>query len=368
MTRARFRTLRAQSGFSLVEIAVALSIAGLVSALLLTLLPLGRQVVDADRQRQDLAQAEEALLGHVRGHGRLPAADTDGDGRADSGSIGLLPVLDLGLPGRLRIHYQVQPNLLPPPSSDLFDPLLPASDQPAANANGLDLCMRLLVNQRDRVSMAGLDLPMAWYLGHAGQAGHRRLDADAGWTPGAQRVPGVDAAPGALAVVATGAGELASRLACPDRLARAQGSAQTAYAAHSALGVTQFNFEFREFDIHIAGTIRDQAKAARDLAAYALAEAITNQAIAITMLASGWPPDGATMAAGAKLVAKAVASIASSTSTLVKAQDTYDEASAGVNDARVRRDQVDAYRTRVRALYEDARDTAAALDRAGLDP
>ncbi len=358
---------RTASGFSLVELAVALSIAALLTALLFTLLPLGNQVIDSERQQQELAQAEQALLGYMRGHGRLPGADGDGDGRADGASDGLLPVLDLGLPKRMRIRYQVQPNLATTLPDDLFDPLLPLADQPTANANALDFCMRLLLNQRDHIVMAGLDMPLAYYLGHSGVAGHGRLDADAEWNPATQRLPGAADAARTLTTVAAGAGELASRLACQDRMARAQGSAQEAYAARSALDVTQFNFEFREFDIHIAETIRDQAKAARDLAIYALAESITNQAIAITMMASGWPPDGVTMAAGAKLIAKAVLSIAMATKGLVDAQSTYDEAIAGVNDARVRRDQVDAYRTRVRLLYENARDTAIGLDRAGLN-
>lgn len=360
---------RAVAGFSLVELAVALSIAALLTVVLVTLLPLGSQVVDADRQQQELARAEQALLGYMRSHGRLPWADaaSDGDGRADGASDGLLPVVDLGLPRRMRIHYQVQPNLAGALPDDLFDPLLPPDDQPTANANGLDFCMRLLLNQREHVVAGGVDMPVAYFLGHSGGAGHGRSDAEAEWNPTAQRLPGSADTARALAMVAAGAGELASRLACTDRLARAQGSAQAAYAARSALDVTRFNFEFREFDIHIAETIRDQAKTARDLAIYALAEAITNQAIAITMLASGWPPDGATMTAGAKLIAKAVASIASATSSLVSAQETYDEAIAGVNDARVRRDQVNDFRLRVLALYEDARDTTIGLDRAGLD-
>lgn len=358
---------RRPSGFTLVELAVALAVAALLTVFVARLLPLGTRMVDAERQLQELARAEQALLGYVRGHGRLPAADGDGDGRADGASDGLLPVVDLGLPRSMRIRYQAQPNLAAALPNDLFDPFLPVGGQTATNANGLDFCMRLLLNQRDRVAMAGLDMPLAYYLGHSGMAGHGRIDADAEWNPAGQRLPGASDAPRALAVVAAGAGELASRLACHDRLARTQGSAQAAYAAHSALDVTRFNFEFREFDILIAEIIRDQAKTGRDLAIYALAESITNQAIAITMMASGWPPDGATMTAGAKLLAKAVASIAEASKSLADAQEAYDEAVAGINDAQVRRDQVGEYRDRVQALYEDARDTTIALDHAGLD-
>lgn len=364
MTARHFR----QRGFSLVELAVALAIAALLTVLLFSLLPLGNKVLDAERQQQELAQAEQALLGYMRSHGHLPSADGDGNGRADGAASGWLPVADLGLPSRMRLHYQAQPNLTGTPPDDLFDPVLPPADQPAPSGNGLDLCMRLLLNQRGNIAMAGLGLPLAYYLGHSGVSGHGRLDAAEQWQPAAQTLPGTADAATALAIVAAGPGELAARLACPDRLARAQGSAQGAYAAHSALLMTEFNLEFRVFDIHIAETIRDQAKVARDLAIYALAESITNEAIAITLMASGWPPDGVTIGAGVKQLAESIKGIAEATKSLVEAQGTYDEALSGVYDAQHRRDLVSNFRDRIRALHEDARDTTIDLDRAGLNP
>ncbi len=356
-----------QHGFSLVELAVALAIAALLTVLLFSLLPLGNRILDAERQQQELAQAEQALLGYMRSHGHLPGADGDGDGRADGAADGWLPVADLGLPSRMRLHYQAQPGLVGAPPADLFDPVLPPADQPAAQGSGLDLCMRLLLNQHGNVAMAGLGLPVAYYLGHTGMAGHGRLDAHAQWQPAAQAMPGAADAATALATVAAGPGELAARLSCPDRLARTQGSAQSAYAAHSALRMTEFNLQFRQFDIHIAETIRDQAKVGRDLAAYALAEAITNEAIAITMLASGWPPDGVTMGAGAKQLAKSVVSIGKAAKSLKDAQETYDETLSTLQDTRHRATLVATFRDRIKALHEDARDTTIGLDHAGLN-
>lgn len=357
-----------QHGFSLVELAVALAIAALLTVLLFNLLPLGNQILDAERQQQELAQAEQALLGYMRSHGHLPAADADGNGSADGAASGWLPVADLGLPSRMRLYYQAQPNLTTALPDDLFDPVLPPADQPAPNSNGLDLCMRLLLNQRGNITMAGLDLPLAYYLGHSGVSGHGRLDAAAQWQPTAQTLPGTADAAGALAVIAAGPGELAARLSCPDRLARAQGSAQSAYAAYSALRMTEFNLEFRSFDIHIAETIRDQAKVARDLAIYALAESITNEAIALTLIASGWPPDGSSIGAGVKQLAKSIKGIYDASKSLVEAQETYDDALSGVQDAGHRRDLVSTFRDRIKALHEDARDTTIGLDRAGLNP
>jgi len=357
-----------QQGFSLVELAVALAIAALLTVLLFKLLPLGNKVLDADRQQQELAQAEQALLGYMRSHDHLPSADNNGDGKADGATNGWLPVTDLGLPSRMRLHYQVQPGLTSTPLADLFEPALPPVEQPAALGNGLDLCMQLLINQRSNTTIAGLGLPVAYYLGHSGVSGHGRLDADAQWQPAAQTLPGTADAATALATVAAGPGELAARLSCPDRLARTQGSAQNTYAAYSALRMTEFNLDFRAFDIHIAETVRDQAKVGRDLAAYALAESITNEAIALTLVASGWPPDGASIGAGVKQLAESVKNIYDATQSLIGAQKTYDDALSGVHDAEHRRDLVNTFLARIKALHQDALDTTNGLDQAGLNP
>ena len=375
----------AAAGFTLVELAVALAIAALLTVLLFTLLPLGNKVLDAERQQQELAQAEQALLGYMRSTGHLPSADGDGNGRATGAAEGWLPVAELGLPARMRIHYQVQPRLALPPGN-AFDPLLPPGDPLAVtgNNNGLDLCMQLLLEQRSNTPMAGLGMPVAYYLGHSGMAGHGRADADAQWKPAAQAMPGAPSDTD-LATLAAGPGELASRLSCTDRLARAQGSAQAAQSAWSSLELTRFNFEFREFDIHIAETTRDQAAVSLALAVYAmaesitneaialtllasLAESITNEAIALTLLASGWPPDGLTIAAGAKQLAKSVVSMAMAAKSLASAAIALKDAQDAVEDARTRRDQVRNFMNRVDTLYQDARDTALTLDRAGLNP
>ena len=52
----------AAAGFTLVELAVALAIAALLTVLLFTLLPLGNKVLDAERQQQELAQADKAQI------------------------------------------------------------------------------------------------------------------------------------------------------------------------------------------------------------------------------------------------------------------------------------------------------------------
>lgn len=109
-----------QSGFSFLELAVAMFIMTLLLGSILV--PLATQV--EQRQISEttrmLEEARDALLGHAIAHGRLPCADTDGDGDEDTGgacsagsiSHGLLPWQTLGLAASdawgNRIRYAVQ--------------------------------------------------------------------------------------------------------------------------------------------------------------------------------------------------------------------------------------------------------------------
>lgn len=363
-------THRRQRGVSLIELAVGLVIAALLATLLLTVVPLGNEVADGERQQRELARADEALLGYLRSHGRLPAADQTGDGRGDAGvSEGWLPVTELGLPTRLRVRYQVQPTLATAPG-DVFRPFLPPDyrGELGTAGNGLDMCMRLLLNQRDGLSVGGLDMPVAYYLGHPGAPGHGTGPADAVWNAAGQPVPGAATAP--TLTLAAGPAELASRLACPERLARAQGGAQAAYAAYSALRVSDFNRDFRAFDVKIAQLIVDHATTTRNLAIYALADAIASEAVAVVLTAAGWPPDKLSLMVGAKYLAAGLAgatlSLALAIKGIVDAEKALNEANADLAKRRGHLTLVEAQRTRTEALYVAASRNALALDAAGL--
>ncbi len=117
-----------QKGFTLVELAVVLLIMGLVIGGLLATVP---AVLENQRYRdvrQALARIEEALSGYALANGGgLPAADTNGDGVADSGQgRGTLPWKSLGLdpsvgrfdPWNHPFLYQVDANWRerPPPA------------------------------------------------------------------------------------------------------------------------------------------------------------------------------------------------------------------------------------------------------------
>ncbi|MBI4756513.1 MAG: type II secretion system protein [Betaproteobacteria bacterium] len=90
-------------GFTLVEIAISLTILGVLLAL--AMVPLSEQM-RAQRSREtqaSLTEIREALIGFALVNGRLPCADTDGDGVENSpctgapGSEATLPWLSLGV-------------------------------------------------------------------------------------------------------------------------------------------------------------------------------------------------------------------------------------------------------------------------------
>lgn len=358
----------AMQGWSLVELAVGLVIAAILMVLLVTLLPLGNQVLDHDRQLREIAQAEQALLGYARAHARMPAADGDGDGRADDGTAaGWLPVQDLGLSPRMRIRYQVQPHLALPPA-DLFRPVVSPGFDPqlAAAANGLDFCMRLLLDQRGEVSMAGLGMPASFYLAHSGGRGHDLARGAESWDPAAQSVPGDGDSP--VLTSAAGPGEFASRLACPDLVARAQGSAQAALASWSALRMTEFNNQFRQFDTKIAQLTKDQAQTGLAFAAVGLAMAIADEAIAITLVAAGWPPEGFAIGVGIAENIVALASIGFASYQVHLANEDLAAAEEGIELAEQVASDTALYLEKVKALHVNANRKAVTLDNAGLTP
>jgi prepilin-type N-terminal cleavage/methylation domain-containing protein len=90
---------RCTTGFSLLELAVVLTIVGMVLGGLLGRLGASHEQRQIARSDAALALAYEALMGFAVTHGRLPCADQDGDGAEDcpGGAEGDLPWRSLGL-------------------------------------------------------------------------------------------------------------------------------------------------------------------------------------------------------------------------------------------------------------------------------
>lgn len=357
---------RHSRGFSLLELAVVLVIGALLTAVALSFIPLGKKVLGRDAGQQQLAQAEQAMLGHLRGTLHLPAADTDGDGKADAGATaGWLPVRDLGLSAKLRLLYQVQPALLVPPA-DLFVPQLAGAyaGTAASTPNALDLCLKLFGLQAAIPRLPGLDSSAAYALGARDSS---PLQGTAVAAAARLRLPASSGADASMAVQAAGFGELASRLSCSDRVARAQGAAQSALVAHSVMEVTAYTARFRKFDARTAQIVMVQAETGMASAVTGLAFAIFDEAIAIVLTAAGLPPDPLGIAIGIGEQVTALASIGYAAHSVELAKADMASAKEGIEAARIALTYANQQRDRARTVHDTASRTAIALDQAGVD-
>ncbi len=85
-------------GFTLIEMAVVLIIVGIVISIVATILPSLIQSARIKKARAILEKVDYAVEGYLTANGRLPYADSDGDGTGDTGTyFGDLPYRDLGL-------------------------------------------------------------------------------------------------------------------------------------------------------------------------------------------------------------------------------------------------------------------------------
>ncbi|WP_313173545.1 type II secretion system protein [Stenotrophomonas sp.] len=356
----------AQRGFSLVEMAIALVIAGLISAVVFALIPAGTQVLKADNDEQRMAQAEHALLGYLRANLKLPAADTDGDGRANPGqTAGWLPVRDLGLSSDTRILYQVQADLLPTLGSH-FSPRIPdgTATNPTSPINGLDLCLRLMDLQKTAPKLPGIEFAAAYALA----INNHRADvgADVGSAAIAFHLPGLPDNAHRL-TQAAGIGELSSRLSCSDRVGRAQGAAQSAAAAYSTARVAEFNARFRKFDERTARALKAATDAGMAAAGAALAFAIFDETIAAVMTTPGdfETPLKITIALGEH--ANALTGIGYASYLVHLATGEVEEAEAALQAAKQAKEIAATQWQKASAASQAAKQSAIALDSAGID-
>jgi len=136
MMRAPFPTPRAARGFTLLELLLVIVIVGVLLGALLGPLATRIEVQQVRDQQRTMEDVRDVLLGYAQAAGRLPCADTDGDGLENDTpscqSVGELPYATLGVTptdrwGR-RYRYAVAPAAT----------VAALTGQPAPNA-GLDL-------------------------------------------------------------------------------------------------------------------------------------------------------------------------------------------------------------------------------------
>lgn len=109
LTSARLR------GFSLLEMAVVLVIVGLLAVTLWKFIPQWRAVDETQPPQTQLAYADEAIIGFVMTHYRLPCPDSDGDGKESrnssddgcAGAVGGFPHKTLATHSLPHLRYGV---------------------------------------------------------------------------------------------------------------------------------------------------------------------------------------------------------------------------------------------------------------------
>ncbi|QET69067.1 type II secretion system protein [Bordetella bronchiseptica] len=339
--------MRRQGGWSLLEAATLLAVAGLFGVMLWNLLPVLRQAGGAPAQQAALEQARQALTGFVQSHGRLPwpAPPGSNDGLENAAAAGgaqaLLPWKTLGLAADPRLGYQVRGALTSPAAVSFTpaNPALPATELARTQRNDLDFCADLVRLQR--ADGAAATPPHAFAVSAQGD--------------------GQDAAP---LRQETGVGELAAQLHCPAYLARAAGAAHSAFAAQDlrAIAALYATYSERHYDIRVAE---------RDYADYQV-----SMAQLTVMLATYQVAHAAAMIAGMTIgTASAVISMGKSTAVLAaagyslkSASDTRDEKDKALDRAMVFRAATHVYQARVEDYARNEIDNAQLVLGRGLQP
>jgi type II secretory pathway pseudopilin PulG len=159
-------SLKRQSGWSLVETAIATALLGMMVVAVITTARKATDNVVMQQRADDTERAENALIGYTRSHARMPTPDASTPSPSRPGYIeGWLPATELGIHGLTgRIRYVVAKSLAEPQAIYSPDPLNLAGGaiNVRTKANGLDFCATLM-----RRELAGDALPGGMRLGYA---------------------------------------------------------------------------------------------------------------------------------------------------------------------------------------------------------
>lgn len=363
---------RLNRGFSLLELTISLFILGFMFAALPMLLSTldSSQSVDPSGDATDAGR--NALVGFIVQQDRLPCPDQDGDGEedCDGSRSGGFPYMTVGL-GRPLVNddgyglnygvYQSTDVPLVELQSGYMPSLL--SGMLSSHSNGLDFCQGLRLGLSaglvsTEVSVRSLDeknrINPAFVLVDPGSAD---ADGDGSLLDG-ENSDGLiyeSTEKGQTdsyddVVVVMGFAELASRLQCPQIMARVTAAIGDADAAWDMERAYEIYREFREFDVEVKETNLDMAET-KELLAYA------NTAIAAAMLTT----DTASLVV-TPVTAGAVAAYAVTSSLAI--YQAADEVTSAIEDVDEKEDELAAAEVQLENAEAAEEEAEAYLDAA----
>lgn len=270
-------------GFSLMEMSVALTIAGLVSLAVWQVVPMALEAGSGAKAPAEgpLPAARRAVAGYAVAEGRLPCPDANGDGAADCNASGqALPWRTLGLDQpAVRLRYAADSTLINVAPATAHNP--PGSG--AATQNTLDYCvaLRQAIDNNTagvRVGSQSGGTRAAFAIAHPGSNGrfegpHRNGNGFA--------LPGRAGADGDDRVAATGAAVIASRLDCPARLSRSGITGRQAAVTADLDDFSGFYRDFRDSALQARETNRQQAVSQSVILAFNVA--VTGAQVAVSV-------------------------------------------------------------------------------------
>lgn len=411
---------RRENGFSLVELAVAMAIIGLIGIFIWRWVVSTREPMQRPAMLHQLSEAQAAVEGFVLRNSRLPcaAAGTNGNESCGDAAAVRLPWRTLGLSSEFgRLHYGVNrgggwdlaeiPNLVARPadavSPDLNIDFTGMPDLPTypstletpvsasaavvaardrvntaktdasarrATVNGLDWC-RVLRRFAANPAAAGVltagnvanSVPVAFVLVHPGENGvfdgNNVVGAGGSWQfdfPGRPQDNNFDDLS-----LAVGPADLAARIGCAARLSEMQAVAQGAYAAYDNARVMQEYWKLRVFDIESSESAVQGAKTGVALAAMGLALATASGVLSIASAAN---TEGVT----AFIVVMAAANVGLSIAETVLAAQELVEAEAALEVSKQKQAAADTYAVQLYDTFTSTLNHAISLDTKGLNP
>ncbi len=397
---------RRETGMSLVEMAVAMAIVGILGIMAWRWVASTRAPMERPAIMAHLAEAQAAVEGYLLANHTLPcpaAPTTDGLGNCTAAGSVLIPWRTLGLSSRFgQLHYGVnqtggynladtslltgaKPNLGRDLSLGIFaqphavkaidDALTPlhsaiglAKTQSDTVGNGLDWCQVLRAYAANPAPGAvltavnaanGTSVPVAFIIAHPGFngvfEGNNAVVGNFDFPGRAQDNTYDDLA------VAAGPADLSARIGCAARLSEMQAAAQGAYTAYDTARLVQEYWKLQLFDITQAESALEGAETGVLLAAMNLALAAGSAALAVASAAN---TEGITIFG----IALAAANVVIATTEVTLAAIDLQEAKDALQAAKDKEVAARGYLVYVYKTFELALTAATRLDARGLNP